>query len=73
MNNTFIDWNKLFNLPDSDKISFEKFCFHVASIMFGNYGTVSYFYNTPGSEFYIELNKDMEHDGVLYAAGDVIG
>ena len=73
MNNIFIDWNKLSNLPDSDKISFEKFCFHVASIMFGDYGTVSYFYNTPGSEFYIELNKNMEHDGVVYAAGDVLG
>lgn len=68
-----INWNKLALLPgDEDKL-FEEFCFHIAVRKFGEYGTVSYFYNTPGSEFYIELNKPLEHAGKLYSAGDVIG
>lgn len=68
-----IDWNKLNQLPkDADK-SFEEFCNHVASHLYGQYGTLTYFYNTPGSEFYIELNKPLQIDGVDYAPGDVLG
>lgn len=73
MSNLHIDWDKLSNLPNSENISFEKFCFHIASCMVGGHGTVSYFYNTPGSEFYIELNKPWEYEGILYSVGDVIG
>ena len=62
MSNLHIDWDKLSNLPNSENISFEKFCFHIASCMVGGHGTVSYFYNTPGSEFYIELNKPWEYE-----------
>lgn len=73
MSNLHIDWDKLSNLPNSENISFEKFCFHIASCMVGGHGTVSYFYNTPGSEFYVELNKPWEYEGILYSVGDVIG
>lgn len=68
-----IDWKKLASFPGDEKESFEKFCFHIAFHKFGEYGTVSYFYNTPGSEFYIELNKPLEYAGNLYSKGDVIG
>lgn len=71
--NVRIDWNKLALLPDDEDKSFEKFCFHIAFHKFGEYGTVSYFYNTPGSEFYIELNKPLEYAGKHYSEGDVIG
>lgn len=68
-----IDWNKLASFPGDEKESFEKFCFHIAFHKFGEYGTVSYFYDTPGSEFYIELNKPLEYAGKQYSKGDVIG
>lgn len=68
-----IDWSKLKMLPDAECQTFEKFCFHIAICKFGSYGTVKYFYNTPGSEFYIELNKELEYAGVYYHKGDVIG
>lgn len=68
-----IDWNRLQNLPLAKEDAFEKFCFHIASRMFSDYGTVSYFYNTPGSEFYIQLNVPYKYGGVQYQAGDVIG
>ena len=70
---TRIDWRKLSLLSDDVTLSFEKFCFHIAAHKLGDYGTVSYFYNTPGSEFYIELNKPMEYAGIKYSQGDVIG
>lgn len=68
-----IDWNKLNHLPKDADRSFEEFCHHVASHLYGQFGTLSYFYNTPGSEFYLELNKPLTIDGVDYKAGDVIG
>ena len=71
--NVSIDWNKLERIPGDNDKCFEEFCFHVAQHLFGHYGTMSYFYNTPGSEFYIELNKPAEYAGIRYKAGDVIG
>lgn len=68
-----IDWNKLALLPDDEDQAFERFCFHIAAHMFGSYGTVMYFYNTPGSEFYVEINKPIEYAGKRYSEGDVIG
>ena len=68
-----IDWNKLILLPkDADK-SFEEFCYHIVSHLYGQYGTLGYFYNTPGSEFYIELNKPINIDGIEYSSGDILG
>lgn len=71
--NIHINWGKLSRLPYSENVSFEKFCFHIAKKMFAEYGTVSYFYNTPGSEFYVKLNKPLKYDGKYYSQGDVIG
>lgn len=70
---TMIDWRKLKRMPLDEDKAFEEFCFHITSIRFGEYGTIGYFYNTPGSEFYIELNKPIEYKGIQYQIGDVIG
>lgn len=70
---TMIDWRKLKRMPLDEDKAFEEFCFHITSIRFGEYGTIGYFYNTPGSEFYVELNKLLEYNGVQYQAGEVIG
>lgn len=71
--NVSIDWNKLERLPGDKDKCFEEFCHHIARHLFGNYGPIDYFYNTPGSEFYVQLNKTVEHSGVEYCVGDVIG
>jgi len=53
-----ISWRQ-FELNQSAKdISFESFCYQVAYILYSEYGYFDNFYNTPGSEFYLKLNKD---------------
>ena len=71
--NVSLDWNKLDRIPGDNDKCFEEFCFHVAQHLFGHYGTMNYFYNTPGSEFYVKMNKPVEYAGVRYKEGDVIG
>lgn len=68
-----IDWNSLDRIPGDNDKCFEEFCFHVAQHLFGHFGTISYFYNTPGSEFYVALNKPVDYAGKKYKSGDVIG
>lgn len=67
-----INWAFLKNHGD-ERLEFEHFCFHVASCMFDDYGKIEYFYNTPGSEFYIELKKPLTFGGKTYNQGDVLG
>lgn len=67
-----INWTFLKNHGD-ERLEFEHFCFHVASCMFEDYGKIEYFYNTPGSEFYIELKKPLTFGGNTYTQGDVLG
>lgn len=67
-----INWAFLKNHGD-ERLEFEHFCFHVASCMFEDYGKIEYFYNTPGSEFYIELKKPLTFGGKTYNQGDVLG
>lgn len=67
-----INWAFLKNHGD-ERLEFEHFCFHVASCMFEDYGKIEYFYNTPGSEFYIELKKSLTFGGKTYNQGDVLG
>ena len=67
-----INWALLKNHGD-ERLEFEHFCFHVASCMFDDYGKIEYFYNTPGSEFYIELKKPLTFGGKTYNQGDVLG
>lgn len=68
-----IDWNQLKQNMYSKEISFERFCFHYASILFKGYGQMTYPYNAAGSEFYLELTKPLEYEGRLYKKGDLIG
>lgn len=67
-----INWAFLKKHGD-ERLEFEYFCFHVASCMFEDYGKIEYFYNTPGSEFYIELNNSLTFGGKTYNQGDVLG
>ena len=67
-----INWAFLKNHGD-ERLEFEHFCFHVASCMFEDYGKIEYFYNTPGSEFYIELKNSLTFGGKTYNQGDVLG
>lgn len=67
-----INWAFLKNHGD-ERLEFEHFCFHVASCMFEDYGKIEYFYNTPGSEFYIELKKPLTFGGKTYNQGEVLG
>lgn len=67
-----INWAFLKKHGD-ERLEFEHFCFHVASCMFEDYGKIEYFYNTPGSEFYIELKKPLTFGGKTYNQGDVLG
>ena len=67
-----INWAFLKNHGD-ERLEFEHFCFHVASCMFEDYGKIEYFYNTPGSEFYIELKKPLTFGGKTHNQGDVLG
>ena len=71
--NAQIDWNQLKQNMSSKEISFERFCFHYASIMLKGYGQMTYPYNAAGSEFYLELTQPWEYDGIKYKVGDVIG
>lgn len=69
-----IDWNQLeLNSNNAKEISFERFCFHYASILFKGYGEMTYPYNAAGSEFYLVLQKPLEYEGRKYKKGDVIG
>ena len=69
-----IDWNQLeLNSNNAKEISFERFCFHYASIFFKGYGDMTYPYNAAGSEFYLVLQKPLEYEGRMYRKGDVIG
>lgn len=69
-----IDWNQLeLNSNNAKEISFERFCFHYASILFKGYGEMTYPYNAAGSEFYLVLHKPLEYEGRKYKKGDVIG
>lgn len=66
-----ISWHQLEQNSSSKELSFESFCFQIATKKFKDYGVFESFYNTPGSEFYLTLSKDCTE---LFAkAGDVIG
>lgn len=71
--NVSIDWNKLNTLPGDNDKCFEEFCYHIALHLFGDIGSMSYFYNTPGSEFYLTIIKPKGYAGTQYETGDVIG
>lgn len=69
-----IDWHQLEkNAKGSPQDFFEKFIYQIAVKRYQSLGLIKYFYNTPGSEFYLILNKDCEFEGISLRSGDVIG
>ena len=66
-----ISWHQLEKNSFSKEISFELFCFQIANKKFGEYGNFDDYYNTAGSEFYLELKKDFEE--LNLKTGDIIG
>ena len=59
-----ISWEQLQNNSESKELCFETFCFQIAVKKYGKYGKFHYPYNTPGSEFYLILDKDCEELGL---------
>lgn len=69
-----IDWHQLErNAEGSPQKFFERFIHQIAVKRYQTLGAMKYFYNTPGSEFYLILNKDCEFEGISLKSGDVIG
>jgi len=66
-----ISWEQLKKNSESKEINFEHFCFQIAHRKYSTFGVFSDFYNTAGSEFYLELAKDC--DELNAKVGDVIG
>ena len=67
---TSIVWSQFEKNMSAKDISFESFCFQVAYINYKDFGQFENYYNTPGSEFYIILQKDCEK--LNLKAGDEI-
>ena len=66
-----ISWEQLDKNTGSKELSFESFNFQIAYFLYSSFGRFEYDYATPGSEFYLILNKDCEE--LKARAGDVIG
>ncbi|RZT95919.1 hypothetical protein EV201_0547 [Ancylomarina subtilis] len=66
-----ISWHQLEQNSSSKELSFESFCFQIATKKYKGYGVFESYYNTPGSEFYLQLTKDC--DELDAKAGDIIG
>ena len=68
-----IDWRKIKKTSEGDRNEFEHFCDHIFARHFSEIGIYERFYNTPGSESYIEVPQSIQYKGVELASGDVIG
>lgn len=66
-----ISWHQLEQNSSSKELSFESFCFQIATKKYKDYGTFESYYNTPGSEFYLKLSKDCNE--LNAKEGDIIG
>lgn len=66
-----ISWHQLKNNSNSTEISFELFCYQIANKKYGKYGNFEDYYNTAGSEFYLELKQDCKE--LDLKVGDIIG
>ena len=55
-----ISWHQLQENSKSKELNFESFCNQIARKKYGSYGRIEEYYNTAGSEFYLELNKDCD-------------
>lgn len=68
-----IDWNKLMRTAEGERTVFEQFCRHILLRRFNDCGIEEYYYNTPGSESYIQITKPTDYHGIVLEAGDMVG
>lgn len=68
-----IEWHRLQNSAEGDRLAFEHFCHHILLRYFRNSGIERKYYNTPGAESYIEIKTPILFQGISLQAGDVIG
>jgi len=67
-----IDWHQLEkNAENSPQEFYENFNYQIAVKKYSLYGRFEYYYNTPGSEFYLILTRNC--DELLAKAGEIIG
>lgn len=66
-----IDWNQLNINSTSRELSFESFCYQIACKKYNQLGNFAFYYNTPGSEFYLELKNSCKE--LSLQKGDVVG
>jgi hypothetical protein len=66
-----IDWKLFDRNNEPSDVLFEQFCFQIAYKKYGPLGHFDSWYNTPGSDFYLTLDKDAPH--LQLKAGEVIG
>lgn len=66
-----INWKLLEKNSESKEIGFELFCFQIAYRKYATLGHFDLWYNTPGSEFYLTLEKDSDELGLK--KDDVVG
>ncbi|RWU10651.1 NACHT domain-containing protein [Pedobacter chitinilyticus] len=65
-----ISWAQFEQNQSAKDVSFESFCYQVAYTLYSSFGSFSHFYNTPGSEFYLKLDRDCPGLGKM---GEEIG
>ena len=66
-----IDWHQLEKNIGEKEISFESFNYQIAVKKYSSLGIFEYYYNTPGSEFYLTLTRDCKE--LSAKTGDVVG
>lgn len=66
-----ISWQQFDRNQAAKDVSFEGFCYQVAFTLYHEFGYFENYFNTPGSEFYLHLEKDCPALGAK--VGDIIG
>ena len=66
-----IDWHQLEkNAEKSPQDFFEKLIYQIVVKRYQSLGFIKYFYNTPGSEFYLTLNKECDLESIPLKTGE---
>ena len=68
---TSINWSNFKNNIQSQELSFESFVNQIIRNKYSSFGFIEDYYNTPGSEIYLTLNKDCEE--LNLKKGDIVG
>ncbi len=68
-----IEWHRLQNSAEGDRLAFEHFCHHILLRYFRDSGIERKYYNTPGAESYIEIKAPISFQGLSLQPGNVVG